>query len=94
MDLTNTKTSDKIKVEGKYSCYKCNSAVVSEEFQRCPACESAHKELCAKLDSRPINKIKKPKEELFAIKSMRRGVEFTDLVTRQDALVLGIKLPE
>lgn len=81
--------------ETPFSCYKCNTNPVSEEFQRCSSCETEHKALCAKLDARPKPpKVEKPKEELFAVKSIRRGVEFTDWVSRQDALVLGIKLPE
>lgn len=76
-----------------YSCYNCNKVSVENEFERCISCEQNHKELCAKLDARPIVKKEKVREELFAIKSMRGGVEFTDLITRQDAAVLGIKLP-
>lgn len=77
-----------------YNCYKCNTTEVTEEFQRCAVCQKEHEELCKKLDARPIQKREKVREELFAIKSIRRGVEFTDLVTRQDAMALGIKLDE
>ena len=75
-----------------YSCIKCNSQPVAEEYQRCAPCQKEHAELAAKLDARPRQKVEKVREELFAIKSIKRGVEFTDLITRQDAMALGINL--
>ena len=74
------------------NCFQCNKAEVQDEFQRCESCSQAHKELCAKLDAVPKKKIEKVREELFEIKSMKRGVEFTDIISRQDAMALGISL--
>ena len=75
-----------------FSCFQCNKATVENEFERCPSCKLSHKELCAKLDAVPRKKVEKVREELFEIKSMRRGVEFTDIISRQDAMALGINL--
>ena len=73
-----------------YSCYRCNSAVVQEEYQRCIPCEKEHKELCAKLDARPKVKVQKVREELFPLKEGDR----TMWIDRQSAKFMGIKLPE
>ena len=76
-----------------YTCFKCKVNEVPDEFQRCPPCEVSHKELCAKLDARPKVIEKKVKEELFPIKIMRGGIQCTDWIDRNDAIVMGIQLP-
>ena len=77
-----------------YSCYRCNAATVQEEYQRCVPCQVAHKELCAKLDARPKQKVEKVREQLFPIKEVRDGIEKTMWIDRQSAQLMGIKLPE
>lgn len=74
------------------TCYKCNKNEVSEEFQYCPSCEVSHKELCAKLDSKPRVKEKKVKEKLYPIKEMKGGILVTTFIDRNDAAIMGIKL--
>ena len=75
-----------------FTCYKCNSVPVSEEFERCPACETSHQQLAKQLDSRPKVVEKKVKEELFPIKVIRQGIKCTDWISREDANVMGIKV--
>ena len=75
-------------------CYRCNQVEVAEEFTRCPPCEAAHKELCAKLDARPKHHEVSLREELFPIKEIKRGIEVTTYIDRNDAAILGIKLPQ
>ena len=75
-------------------CYACNTNQVAEEFGRCPSCEASHKELCAKLDSKPKMKEKKVKEELFPIKEMKGGIQVTTWISREDAVNMGIKLSQ
>ena len=77
-----------------FSCVQCNKASVEDEFQRCHSCSLSHAELCAKLDAVPRIKREKVREELFAVKSMKGGVEFTDWYNRQEMAIFGIKLPE
>ena len=77
-----------------FSCYNCNKVPVENEFERCADCNLSHKELCAKLDAIPRKKIEKVREELFPVKSMKGGVEFTDWYNRQEMAIFGIKLPE
>ena len=75
------------------SCYKCSKEEVSEEYARCPSCEAEHKKLCAQLDARPKVHEKKVKEELFAFKEVKQGIEVTTWVDRETARINGIKLP-
>ena len=77
-----------------YSCYKCNTNQVSEEYQRCSDCEKTHQEFAKELDARPRTKVKKVKEELFPIKEIKGGIEVTTWIDRQDAANMGIKLPQ
>ena len=76
------------------NCYKCNQTEVAEEFLRCEPCEADHRKLCAKLDARPKQIIKKVKEELFPIKEMKQGIQVTTWISREDAANMGIKLPQ
>ena len=75
-----------------YSCFKCNSVPVAEEYSRCSSCEQSHKELCAQLDSRPRVKEKKVKEKLYPIKEVKGGIQITTWISREDARNMGIKL--
>ncbi len=75
-------------------CYKCNSVEVSEEFQRCPSCQQTHQELATKLDSQPRKKVEKVREELFPIKEVKQGIQVTTWISREDAVNMGIKLPQ
>ena len=77
-----------------FSCYKCNSVGVEEEFFRCPPCEQQHKDLCAKLDAKPKNHVKPVKEELFPIVEMKQGIKVITYIDRTDAVNMGIKLPQ
>ena len=77
-----------------YSCYKCNIATVDEEYTRCPPCEVAHKELAAKLDARPRQKVEKVREKLYPLKEVRDGIEKTMWIDKSTAQLLGIKLSE
>ena len=77
-----------------YQCYKCNQTEVAEEFERCPSCETAHKDLCAKLDAQPKKHIEAVKEELFPIVEMKQGIKVTTYIDREDAANMGIKLPQ
>ena len=74
-------------------CYKCGESDVQEEFTRCPACEAEHKKLCAELDAKPKAHVEKVKEELIGFKSMRQGVEVTTFMNREEARLLGLKIP-
>ena len=73
-------------------CYKCNINEVSEEFQFCPSCETSHQQLARQLDSKPKNKEKKVKEQLFPIKEMKQGIQVTTWISREDAYNMGIKV--
>lgn len=75
-------------------CYQCSKVEVAEEFLRCPPCEAEHKKLCAELDAKPKVHIEKVKEELIGFKSMRQGVEVTTYMNREEAGLLGLKIPE
>ena len=77
-----------------YSCYKCNSVEVNEEFSRCSSCEQTHKALCAELDARPKVITKKVKEELFPFVGMKQGIKVTTWISRADAMIMGLKLPQ
>ena len=78
-----------------YTCYRCSKEVVEEEFTRCPPCQQAHKELCAKLDARPkVEVAKKPREKLHSWKEMKQGIEVTNYISRSEAEIMGIKLPQ
>ena len=78
-----------------YSCYKCNSVDVEEEFSRCSSCEVAHKELCAKLDTRPkVEREKKVREKLYSWKEVKQGVEVTNYISYEEAKIMGIRLPQ
>ena len=74
-----------------FTCYKCNSVDVQEEFERCPPCEQQHKELCAKLDAKPKQHIEKVKVELMAIKETKQGILVTTYIDREDARNMGIE---
>ena len=74
------------------TCYKCGINEVFEELTRCASCEVSHKELCAKLDSKPKNHTKSAREELFPIKEMKGGIPVTTWINRMDAANMGIKL--
>ena len=76
------------------SCYKCNQVEVAEEFQRCPPCETAHKELCAKLDAQPKHYEPKVREKLHSWKEMKQGVEVTNYISYDEAKIMGMRLPE
>ena len=73
-------------------CYKCNINEVSEEFQRCPSCETTHQQLVKKLDSKPRIIEKKVKEELFPIKEMKQGIQVTTWVDIETARINGMKI--
>ena len=77
-----------------YTCYRCSKEPVAEEFQRCPPCEAAHKELCAKLDARPKNHEPKVREKLHSWKEMKQGIEVTNYISRSEAEIMGMRLPE
>ena len=77
-----------------YSCYKCNSVDVEEEFSRCPPCEAAHRELCAKLDAQPKHHEVKVREKLHSWKEMKQGIEVTNYISRSEAEIMGMRLPE
>ena len=68
--------------------------MVEEEYQRCLNCETKHKELCAKLDARPRQKVEKVREQLYPIKEVRDGVEKTMWIDKESARIMGVKLPE
>ena len=78
-----------------YSCYKCNKVPVEDEFGRCFDCEVSHKELCAKLDTRPkVEREKKVREKLYSWKEVKQGVEVTNYISYEEAKIMGIKLPQ
>ena len=77
-----------------YHCDKCNQVEVAEEYTRCPSCEMAHQRLCAELDARPKNHIKPVREELFPIKEVKQGILVTTWISREDAMNMGIQLPQ
>lgn len=77
-----------------YQCYKCSKVTVEDEFARCELCEVEHKKLCADLDAKPRTKEKKVKEQLFAIKEIKQGIQVTTYIDRNDARNMGIKLPQ
>ena len=77
-----------------YHCYKCNQIEVAEEFERCPSCEAAHKTLCAELDARPKVVVKRAREELFPFVEMKQGIKVTTYISREDAMIMGLKLPQ
>ena len=73
-------------------CYKCGEQDVKDEFERCPACQISHQELCAKLDAKPRIIEKKVKEELFPIREVKQGIKITTWISREDAFNMGIKI--
>ena len=76
------------------NCYKCNKEPVKEEFERCGACETTHKELATQLDARPKTQEIKVKEKLYPIKEVKNGVQVTTWISQEDAMNMGIKINE
>ena len=84
-------------------CIQCSSTPVSEEYTRCESCNIAHQELVKKLDSRPINRDKPPKEVLIPIvkKKMvtmpdgeRKEIDFVTYYSKEECKIWGLKIPE
>lgn len=75
------------------SCFSCNSAQVAEEYDRCSSCQESHNELIKKLDSKPRQVTEKFQEKLYPIKEIKQGVEVTTYISKEDAINMGIKLP-
>jgi predicted sulfurtransferase len=73
-------------------CFKCNEIEVPEEFLRCDTCEAEHKRMCAELDSKKAPIVKPVKETLYPIKEMKQGIEVTTWISKEDAMVMGIKV--
>ena len=77
---------------GTFTCIKCRAKEATRELGRCKPCEVEHENLVRRLDSIPRQILERPKEEWVSKKEVKGGVTVTTYMTKQEAMLMGIRV--
>lgn len=72
---------------------KCGTPV-AQEFGRCSACQTEHEKLAASLDAKPKVAVERQEKDWVFKVEMKGGIPVKVFATREDARVMGWKLPD